>query len=102
MFLETKAKFDEIFQDKLSHDEMREYFLALYERGETASELAGAASSMRDFVIPLPISESLREKAIDIVGTGITKSLIELAAPASSLAVSPISYRAKKYSLISS
>ena len=40
MFLETKAKFDEIFQDRLSHDEMREYFLALYERGETASELA--------------------------------------------------------------
>ena len=74
MFLETKAKFDEIFQDRLSHDEMREYFLALYERGETASELAGAASSMRDFVIPLPISESLREKAIDIVGTGGDKS----------------------------
>ncbi|MGJ0360545.1 anthranilate phosphoribosyltransferase [Aliarcobacter cryaerophilus] len=74
MFLETKAKFDEIFQDKLSHDEIREYFLALYERGETASELAGAASSMRDFVIPLPISESLREKAIDIVGTGGDKS----------------------------
>ena len=35
---------------------------------------AGAASSMRDFVIPLPISESLREKAIDIVGTGGDKS----------------------------
>jgi len=74
MFLETKAKFDEIFQDKLSHDEMREYFLALYERGETASELAGAASSMRDFVIPLPISESLRQKSIDVVGTGGDKS----------------------------
>jgi anthranilate phosphoribosyltransferase len=65
MFLETKAKFDEIFQDKLSHDEMREYFLALYERGETASELAGAASSMRDFVIPLPISEI--ETVLDIL-----------------------------------
>ncbi|GAB1466571.1 hypothetical protein MASR2M54_20710 [Aliarcobacter cryaerophilus] len=46
MFLETKAKFDEIFQDKLSYDEMREYFSAT-ERGETASELAGAASSMK-------------------------------------------------------
>ncbi|AXK49130.1 anthranilate phosphoribosyltransferase [Aliarcobacter trophiarum LMG 25534] len=74
MFLETKVKFDEIFEDKLSHNEIRDYFLALYERGETASELAGAASSMRDFVIPLPISESLREKAIDIVGTGGDKS----------------------------
>src|SRR5574344_2273775 len=74
MFLETKQKFDDIFENKLSQEEMREYFLALYERGETASELAGAASSMRDFVIPLPISESLREKAIDIVGTGGDKS----------------------------
>ncbi len=74
MFLETKAKFDEIFENRLSHDEIREYFLELYERGETASEFAGAASSMRDYLIPLPISEDLREKAIDIVGTGGDKS----------------------------
>ena len=74
MFLETKAKFDEIFQDRLSHDEMREYFLALYERGETASELAGAASAMRDHLIPLPIHEDLKAKAIDVVGTGGDKS----------------------------
>ena len=66
MFLETKAKFDEIFENRLSHDEIREYFLELYERGETASEFAGAASSMRDYLIPLPISEDLREKAIEL------------------------------------
>lgn len=74
MFNETKVIFDDIFENKLSHDEIKEYFLELYERGETASELAGAASSMRDYLIPLPISEELREKSIDIVGTGGDKS----------------------------
>ncbi|RBQ29412.1 anthranilate phosphoribosyltransferase [Aliarcobacter vitoriensis] len=74
MFIETKAKFDEIFQNNLSHEEIKDYFLALYERGETASELAGAASAMRDYVIPLPISKELQEKSIDIVGTGGDKS----------------------------
>ncbi|WP_418185793.1 anthranilate phosphoribosyltransferase [Aliarcobacter vitoriensis] len=74
MFIETKARFDEIFQNNLSHDEIKDYFLALYERGETASELAGAASAMRDYVIPLPISKDLQEKSIDIVGTGGDKS----------------------------
>ncbi|OCL81742.1 anthranilate phosphoribosyltransferase [Arcobacter porcinus] len=74
MFLETKAKFDEIFQNRLEADQIREYFLELYNRGETASEFAGAASSMRDYVIPLPIDEELRKKSIDIVGTGGDKS----------------------------
>ena len=74
MFLETKAKFDEIFENKLSQEEIRDYFLELYNRGETASEFAGAASSMRDFMIPLPINEELRKKSIDIVGRGGDKS----------------------------
>src|SRR5574344_3134613 len=74
MFLETKEKFDEIFETRLRHDEIRDYFLELYNRGETASEFAGAASSMRDYMIPLPISEELKNKAIDIVGTGGDKS----------------------------
>jgi len=74
MFIETRTVFNDIFTNKLSHDEIREYFLGLYERGETASELAGAASSMREFVIPLPIDEELRKKSIDIVGTGGDKS----------------------------
>ncbi|QEZ89110.1 anthranilate phosphoribosyltransferase [Aliarcobacter cibarius] len=74
MFLETKQKFDDIFENKLSQEEIRDYFLELYNRGETASEFAGAASSMRDYMIPLPISEELKEKCIDIVGTGGDKS----------------------------
>jgi len=74
MFNATKLKFDDIFENRLSQEEIREYLLELYERGETAAEIAGAASAMRDHLIPLPIHEDLRNKAIDVVGTGGDKS----------------------------
>ncbi|MFY9089126.1 anthranilate phosphoribosyltransferase [Arcobacter aquimarinus] len=74
MFNTTKLKFDDIFENRLTQEEIREYLLELYERGETAAEIAGAASAMRDHFIPLPIHEDLRKKAIDIVGTGGDKS----------------------------
>ncbi len=74
MFNTTKLKFDDIFENRLSQEEIREYLLELYERGETASEIAGAASAMRDHLMPLPIHEDLRAKAIDVVGTGGDKS----------------------------
>ncbi|QDM01380.1 anthranilate phosphoribosyltransferase [Aliarcobacter butzleri] len=74
MFNETKLKFDDIFENKLTQEEIREYLLNLYEVGETASQLAGAASAMREHLIPLPISEELRQKSIDVVGTGGDKS----------------------------
>jgi anthranilate phosphoribosyltransferase len=74
MFNASKLKFDDIFENRLSQEEIREYLLELYERGETAAEIAGAASAMRDHYIPLPIHEDLRTKAIDVVGTGGDKS----------------------------
>jgi anthranilate phosphoribosyltransferase len=96
VFLETKAKFDEIFENKLSQEEIRDYFLELYNRGETASEFAGAASSMRDFMIPLPINEELRKKSIDIVGTGGDKSYsFNISSTVSILMASMGSYVAK-------
>ena len=74
MFNAAKLKFDDIFENRLSEEEVREYLLELYERGETSAEIAGAASAMRDHLIPLPIHEDLRAKAIDVVGTGGDKS----------------------------
>ena len=74
MFNAAKLKFDDIFENRLSQEEVREYLLELYERGETAAEIAGAAGAMRDHLIPLPIHEDLKAKAIDIVGTGGDKS----------------------------
>ncbi|NVJ52624.1 MAG: anthranilate phosphoribosyltransferase [Campylobacteraceae bacterium] len=74
MFNMAKLKFDDIFENKLPEEEVREYLIELYKRGETAAEIAGAASAMRDHLIPLPVHYSLKEKIIDNCGTGGDKS----------------------------
>jgi len=74
MFNATKLKFDDIFENRLSEEEVREYLIELYERGEDAAEIAGAASAMRDHLIPLPVHYDLKEKIIDNCGTGGDKS----------------------------
>ena len=74
MFNTAKMKFDDIFENRLPEDEVREYLIEIYERGETAAEIAGAASAMRDHLIPLPIRYDLKQKIIDNCGTGGDKS----------------------------
>ena len=74
MFNKAKLKFDDIFENRLPEDEVREYLIELYERGETAAEIAAAASAMRDHLIPLPIPYHLKEQLIDNCGTGGDKS----------------------------
>lgn len=74
MFNTAKMKFDDIFENRLPEDEVRDYLIELYERGETAAEIAGAASAMRDHLIPLPVHYDLKEKLIDNCGTGGDKS----------------------------
>jgi anthranilate phosphoribosyltransferase len=74
VFNAAKLKFDDIFENRLPVDEVKEYLIELYERGETAAEIAGAASAMRDHMIPLPVHYDLKEKLIDNCGTGGDKS----------------------------
>lgn len=74
MFNMAKLKFDDIFENRLPKEEVREYLIEIYERGETAAEIAGAASAMREHLIPLPLPYELKSKAIDVVGTGGDKS----------------------------
>lgn len=74
MFNMAKLKFDDIFENKLPEEEVREYLIELYERGETAAEIAAAASAMRDHLLPLPVHYDLKEKLIDNCGTGGDKS----------------------------
>lgn len=74
MFNTAKMKFDDIFENRLPQDEVKEYLIELYQRGEDAAEIAGAASAMRDHLIPLPVNYELKEKLIDNCGTGGDKS----------------------------
>ena len=70
----TREKFEKLFNNELSTDEARQFLIDLYEKGETAEEIATAASVMREHSVKLPMSDELREKAIDVVGTGGDKS----------------------------
>jgi len=74
MFNKAKLKFDDIFENRLPEDEVREYLVELYERGESSAEIAAAASAMRDHLIPLQVPYHLKEKLIDNCGTGGDKS----------------------------
>jgi len=74
MFNKAKLKFDDIFENRLPEDEVREYLIELYERGETAAEIAAAASAMRDHLLPLQVPYHLKEQLIDNCGTGGDKS----------------------------
>jgi len=58
----------------MSEAEARDFLVSLYEKGETSAEIAAAAEVMREHSVKLPVSEELREKLIDIVGTGGDKS----------------------------
>ncbi len=72
--METKEAFERLFNNEMSDEEARGFLIDLYERGETGEEIAAAASVMREHSVKLPLPESLRERAIDVVGTGGDKS----------------------------
>ena len=66
----SREKFEKLFNNEMSTEEARSFLIELYKKGETPGEIATAASIMRGHSIKLPIPEALREKAIDVVGTG--------------------------------
>jgi len=74
MFNKARLKFDDIFENRKTPEEVREYLLELYTRGETPDEIASAAAAMREHMIPLTVEQSLQEQLIDNVGTGGDKS----------------------------
>ncbi len=68
---EAKKAFTSLFNHEMNDEEMREFLLSLTLDANTSVEtIAAAAAVMRSFAIPLPISEDLRTRVIDIVGTG--------------------------------
>ena len=66
----VKLQFIKLFNNEMSSEEAREFLKSLYEKGESAKDIAAAVEVMRDYSVKLPLPEELREKAIDIVGTG--------------------------------
>ncbi len=69
MFSKTKLKFDDIFENRLCKEDVREYLIKLYENGETAEDIASAASAMKEHMIALNIPYGLKEEIIDNCGT---------------------------------
>lgn len=68
---EAKKAFTSLFLHEMNDEEMREFLVSLTLDANTSVEtIAAAAAVMRSFAIPLPISEDLRTRVIDIVGTG--------------------------------
>jgi len=69
-----KEEFERLFNNEMGTEEARDFLVALYEKGESGSDIAAAASVMREHSIKLSLSDALKEKAIDVVGTGGDKS----------------------------
>jgi len=69
-----KEQFEALFNNEMPEAQARQFLIDLYEKGESGADIATAASVMRAHSIKLPLSETLRERAIDIVGTGGDKS----------------------------
>ena len=74
MFDEAKRKFEDIFENKIDNQLAKEYLIQLYEKGESAEEIAAATEVMREHSVKLDIDKKLKDKLIDIVGTGGDKS----------------------------
>jgi len=70
MFSRTKLLFGDMLEGKFSEDKIREILVDLYKKGESAEDLASAASAMRDHMIPVIVDQSIQDRLIDNCGTG--------------------------------
>jgi anthranilate phosphoribosyltransferase len=68
---EAKINFTSLFKHEMNDTDMRKFLLSITLDKYTAVEsITAAAQVMQDYAISLPISKELKEKSIDIVGTG--------------------------------
>ncbi len=72
--MNTKQQFEKLFNNEIPQNEARQFLIDLYEKGESGTDIATAASVMREHSLRLNLSDALLENAIDIVGTGGDKS----------------------------
>ncbi len=68
---EAKRSFTSLFKHEMNDAQMREFLLSVkLDESTNTQTIAAAAEVMRSFAILLPISNYLRSKVVDIVGTG--------------------------------
>lgn len=68
---EAKTEFSRLFEGDMDAEEMHSFLLALKLDESTSVDLiAAAAEVMRSHAIALPITQEMRDKSLDIVGTG--------------------------------
>lgn len=71
----TQSDFEALFEHRMSDDEMREFLLSLTLNESTSPEMiATAAEVMKRHALALNVPSELKEKLIDVVGTGGDKS----------------------------
>ena len=68
--MSNREAFEKLFNNELSEEDARRFLIDLYIKGESAEDIADAAAVMRAHSVRVPLSEELRERAVDIVGTG--------------------------------
>jgi anthranilate phosphoribosyltransferase len=71
---QTYDMFTKIFKNDVSNEDAKDFLISLYEKGESADDIYDAVKVMREHLIPLDISDDLKEKIIDNCGTGGDKS----------------------------
>jgi anthranilate phosphoribosyltransferase len=68
---EAKSSFTSLFKHEMNDTQMREFLLSVrLDESTDTQTIAAAAEVMRSYAIMLPISNYLRSKVVDIVGTG--------------------------------
>jgi len=70
MFSKTKLLFDDMLEGKFSEEKIKKILVELYEKGESAEDLASAASAMRDHMNSVIVDEKIQNNLIDNCGTG--------------------------------
>jgi anthranilate phosphoribosyltransferase len=73
-YQEAKGQFDKLFKNELGFEEAQIMLREMFERGETAEEIAAAAEVMKSHALKLDLDPALEGKLVDVVGTGGDKS----------------------------
>ena len=73
-YTEAKAAFETLFSGAMEEGAARQLLIDLYERGENVDELTAAVEVMKAHAVKLDVDPSIKDKLIDVVGTGGDKS----------------------------